>query len=150
MNAYPNLSHPSQRWCGINYGVVCPNFPCKHTECTDPDWLEACEEAIEKPEEHERAWHIYLALAKDPFSIVKKQLRPEEWALYKPRVERYHRIMTNYPKIKQELRESWARQQLQTMEDEDELLNDESLRGDPDVEALREEKIKASLRRVKL
>ena len=58
--------------------------------------------------------------------------------------------MTNYPKIKQELRESWARKQHQTMEEQEELLNDELLRGDPAMEALREERMKAALRRNKL
>src|SRR5436190_5071259 len=62
MTAYPFSSLPQNRDCFGEMGVPiepCPEFPCIHTSCHDPDHLADQEDNLRDPEYHIRLWWEY-------------------------------------------------------------------------------------------
>ena len=62
MTAYPFSSLPQNRDCFGEAGVAvepCPEFPCIHTSCHDPDYLADKEDNLRDPEYHIRLWWEY-------------------------------------------------------------------------------------------
>jgi len=59
---YPFASLPQNRHCFGEYGVKlapCPDFPCTHTPCHDPDYLADQEDNFRDPAYHFRLWWEY-------------------------------------------------------------------------------------------
>ena len=59
---YPFSSLPQNRHCFGEAGVAlppCPNFPCLHTPCQDPDYLADQEDNFRDPAYHIRLWWEY-------------------------------------------------------------------------------------------
>ena len=62
MTAYPFSSLPQNRDCFGEAGVSvepCPEYPCIHTPCHDPDYLADNEDNLRDPEYHRRLWWEY-------------------------------------------------------------------------------------------
>ena len=133
MSLYPHLSQPDQRCCSHKEDIFCPSFPCSHTDCHDPDWLDDSEEALANKAVNDKAWDLYNSLyGKTPSSILKDQLSVEEWAFYEPKVERCRRIEDKWDQIYAEIKASNIRSLVQCMTEQGDLLNDPALQ-DSDV-----------------
>ena len=97
------------------------------------------------------AWDLYYSLyGKTPSSTLKDKLSGEEWAFYEPKVERCRRLEDKSDQIKQEVKAHRNREMIQYMMEEEQLLNDESLKDDPVIKKHKDEKRKAMLSQTKL
>src|ERR1700685_1185825 len=59
---YPFASQPQNRRCFGEYGEKvdpCPDFPCIHTPCHDPDYLADIEDSCRDDKYHLRLWSNY-------------------------------------------------------------------------------------------
>ena len=136
MSQYPNLSHRQYRGpCSYKEETVCPTFPCVHSECHVPDFLADYEEFLANNEVYLKAWDLYNSLyGKTPSSTLKEQLSAEEWAFYEPKVDRCHRLkVEKKEQIRQEIKAHDIRSRAQCRKEQQELLNDESLKDHPDI-----------------
>jgi hypothetical protein len=128
MSLYPHLSKPDRRICSYKENIVCPSFPCPHTSCHDPDWLEDHEERHWNQGANDKAWDLYKSLyGQSPSSTLKDQLSAGEWAFYEPKVDRCRRLDNKRVQIAEEIR---ARDMLhleKCRREQEEVLNDPSL-----------------------
>jgi hypothetical protein len=151
MSLYPNLSKAEHRWCGLDIDYVCPTFPCIHTACHDPDWLEDLEEAHANLNVRDKAWGLYHSLyGKTPSLELKNSLSPAEWAFYEPKVERCCRITAKKPQIEADRKAYKIRAEIQFEEEEEEICNMEEFQDDPVIIHLKEKRRKAKLLATKL
>jgi len=125
MPLYPHLSQPKHRTCSYKEDIVCPSFPCLHTPCYDPDWLEDREEWLGNLETNDKAWALYKSLyGQKPSSTLKDQLAAEEWAFYEPKVERCRRLEDKRRQIEAELKAHKVRALAQCRMEQEEVYND--------------------------
>jgi hypothetical protein len=78
---------------------VCPQYPCRHTPCHDPDWLADKEDMLRDPFFTTILWWSL----KDPLSY-RRRLSAEEWALCEAKFERCRRLQRKRRQIKMEIR----------------------------------------------
>ena len=150
MPAYPLSSQPKRRHC-VQLGVVCPTYPCPHTPCHDPDWLDDVEEMVANVNIYNRVWLLYYSTQeRNGTSTLKEQLSEEELAFYGPKVERCRRIKDKWDKIMEDMKAHTIRSRIDYMIEEDKLLKDERFKDDPDIIQLRERRRKALLMQTKL
>ena len=141
MSLYPHISQPRYRQCSIKTEAVCPTFPCVHSPCHDPDYLEAYEECLANVELNERVWDLYYSIYwKLQTSILKDQLSVEEWALYEPKVERCRRIMDKLEQLNRDERAHRIQEDIRYNIELEEMLNDESRKDDPNIIALKKKR----------
>ena len=96
MTKYPLSSLPRYRSC-TNYifGNLtgCPEYPCLHTPCHDPDWLEDLEDLLTDSQAH-------LKMRRSFRSVDGQQsLSDEEWSLYGRKFERCRRLQEKRSEI---------------------------------------------------
>ena len=97
MTKYPLSSLPRNRSC-TNYifGNLtgCPEYPCLHTPCPDPDWLEDLEDLLTDEEAH-------LKMRRSFQSVLDGQqsLSDEEWSRYRRKFERCRRLQEKRSEI---------------------------------------------------
>jgi hypothetical protein len=88
---YPLSSLANNRECafflGLGQNIGCPEFPCQHTPCHDPDFLADVEDCIRDPTWYYGLWPCF----KWP-EFYKKNLSATEWAEYESKFQRCRRI----------------------------------------------------------
>jgi hypothetical protein len=71
--------------------------------------------------------YLHSLYGKTPSSILKDQFSVEEWAFYKPKVERCRRLEDKRDQIDGEIKASTARAMVQCMREQEEVLNNPAL-----------------------
>jgi hypothetical protein len=106
MSKYPASSLPENRWCPEEY---CPTYPCVHTECLDPDWLDDTEDAYQDPESWEKLWACYYSVTYPSCNSIKSEIPPEEWAVYELKFDRCRRLEEKDEELDKECKEKIKR-----------------------------------------
>src|SRR5208282_393462 len=106
MSSYPLSSLPQNRLCFPYADEVCPTYPCAHTPCHDPDWLEEEEDLLRDYDFVFELWCCYESLNK-PSSMLEKKARtpPERWAAFELKFDRCRRIEAKQEKIDRDIKE---------------------------------------------
>jgi hypothetical protein len=151
MPMYLHLSQPSHRLCDFKSGINSLSDVSMRPRCHDSDWLDDCEEALANEHLHQMVWDLYHSIyERSPNCSLKVQLSEEEWAICEPKVERCRRIKDKWGQIMQDFEAHRTRDRIRYMIEEEQLLNDETLKDDSVVIKLKEERRKAMLLQTKL
>ena len=114
---YPLSSLAKYRFCGIYEPAgVCAEYPCIHTECLDPDWLEDYEEGCQNIISNHKCWLAFRSLTEPDLAHVRERISPKEWAEYELKFERCQRITDKRKAIDAELDASRDRQNARILE----------------------------------
>jgi hypothetical protein len=114
---YPASSLAKYRFCGIYEPAgACAEYPCIHTECHDPDWLEDQEEGYQNMDFKFKCWDAFKSLTDPRYASFRERCPPNEWAEYELRFERCQRITDKRKAIHKELDASRDRQRARILE----------------------------------
>lgn len=128
---YPLSSLARNRFCGSprHAGGLCPEFPCKHTPCHDPDYLADVEEFLVDRHYHSTLWACFRSLT-DTSGSLKDTMSPEEWARYAFNFDRCYRLDPKLGRLRKEINAFWRNhiQHIRKYQTLTERLNEASIK----------------------
>jgi len=107
---YPLSSLARNRFCGHPRHIwgLCPEFPCKHTPCHDPDYLADVEDFLADRQYHSTLWACFRSLS-DPSGSLRNTMSPEEWARYAFNFDRCCKLEPKLGRIRKEIDAFWRK-----------------------------------------
>ena|SRR5579859_67686 len=90
------------------FGESCPEYPCEHIPCDDPDWLADMEDGNKDRDSNRNLWRWFHYYPTESEAL-KAGISKEDFLIYETKFDRCRRLEEKWDKIDAEIREYWKR-----------------------------------------
>jgi hypothetical protein len=136
MPSYTLSSLPENRECLVYSDHICPTYPCIHTPCHDPDYLDNLEDFAQDQSLHRLIWNLHR-MKDNPTQSMENLIHTLDPELLKTKLERCQRIEEKTDRINRD-KVNYRRQRQLWLKERQALYEQKRKQREEDVTGLKD------------